>query len=43
VQHGNLKFVLPNRIGHVESVGEIDPREVAAVLAAASPPPLLLR
>jgi 3-dehydroquinate synthase len=32
VQHGNLKFVLPNRIGHVESVGEVDTKEVAAAL-----------
>ncbi len=45
VQHGNLKFVLPNCLGHVESVGDIDSKEVAAALDAASepPPPLLLR
>jgi 3-dehydroquinate synthase len=45
VQHGNLKFVLPNRIGHVESVGEIDSKEVTAALEMVNQPvrPLLLR
>ena len=44
-QHGNLKFVLPDRMGHVESVGEIDAKEIAAALDGASQPkpPLLLR
>jgi 3-dehydroquinate synthase len=43
VQHGNLKFVLPNRIGHVESVGEIDSKEVTAALEMVNQPvrPLL--
>jgi len=45
VQHGHLKFVLPNRLGHVESVGEIDAAEVKASLDTASQrqPPLMLR
>jgi 3-dehydroquinate synthase len=45
VQHGNLKFVLPNRLGHVESVGEVDVKEVRAALEATNQPnpPLLLR
>ena len=36
VQHGNLKFVLPNRMGHVESVGEIDQKEIAALETVAA-------
>jgi 3-dehydroquinate synthase len=45
VAHGKLKFVLPDRLGHVESVGEIDPKEVAAALDVPiqPQPPLMLR
>ena len=45
VQHGSVKFVLPNRLGHVESVGEIDAKEVKAALDAPyqPQPPLMLR
>jgi 3-dehydroquinate synthase len=45
VQHGKLKFVLPNRLGHVEPVGEIDLQEVKAALdiPEQTKPPLLLR
>lgn len=32
VEHGQLRFVLPTRLGHVELVGGIDPQEVRAVL-----------
>lgn len=32
VSHGALRFVLPSRLGAVELVGGVDPREVAAVL-----------
>jgi len=30
VEHGSLRFVLPTRIGHVELVGGVDVRDVAA-------------
>lgn len=45
VAHGDLKFVLPDRLGHVESVGGIDEKEIAAALEDTTPPipPLLLR
>ena len=45
VAHGKLKFVLPDRLGHVESVGEIDPKEVSAALDVPiqPQPPLMLR
>jgi 3-dehydroquinate synthase len=45
VAHGDLKFVLPDRMGHVESVGGIDAKEIAAALDGSSQPkpPLLLR
>jgi 3-dehydroquinate synthase len=45
VQHGKLQFVLPDRLGHVELVGEIDQKEVAAALEVPQQfqPPLLLR
>lgn len=33
VSHGELRFVLPSRLGEVELVGGIDPHEVAAVLS----------
>ena len=33
VQHGRLRFVLPDRMGHVELVGDVDPSEVRAALA----------
>jgi 3-dehydroquinate synthase len=33
VQHGQLKFVLPRELGRVESVGNVPPEEVRAVLA----------
>ncbi len=32
VAHGRLRFVLPERIGHVQLVGDIDPQDVKAVL-----------
>jgi len=32
VEHGRLRFVLPSRLGHVELVGDVDPREVLAAL-----------
>ncbi|HUE72744.1 MAG TPA: 3-dehydroquinate synthase [Pirellulaceae bacterium] len=32
-EQGNLKFVLPSRLGHVESVGQIDPSLVRQVLS----------
>ena len=32
VQHGQLHFVLPSRMGHVELVGDIDPANVRAAL-----------
>ena len=32
VEHGKLKFILPDRLGHVESVGVIDEKEVMASL-----------
>ncbi len=32
VEHGKLRFVLPDRMGHVELVGEIDPSDVRAAL-----------
>jgi 3-dehydroquinate synthase len=31
-EHGNLKFVLPSRLGHVELVGQVDPTLVRQVL-----------
>ncbi|MCC6125936.1 MAG: 3-dehydroquinate synthase [Pirellulales bacterium] len=45
VQHGKLKFVLPNRLGHVESVGDIDEKEIEAALEVTgqTQPPLMLR
>ncbi len=30
--HGRLRFVLPTRLGHVELVGDVDPRDVRAAL-----------
>lgn len=38
VQHGKLKFVLPNRLGHVEAVGDIDEKEVEAALKISQQP-----
>jgi len=32
VEHGRLHFVLPDRLGHVELVGDVDPEEVRAAL-----------
>jgi 3-dehydroquinate synthase len=32
VQHGQLRFVLPNRIGQVELVGNIAPADILAAL-----------
>lgn len=32
VEHGRLRFVLPSQLGHVELVGDIDERDVLAVL-----------
>ena len=32
VQHGQLRFVLPSRLGSVELVGDIDPDDVRAAL-----------
>ncbi|MHB8900641.1 MAG: 3-dehydroquinate synthase [Thermoguttaceae bacterium] len=32
VEHGRLRFVLPSRLGHVELVGDIDPKDVVASL-----------
>jgi 3-dehydroquinate synthase len=32
VQHGRLRFVLPDRLGHVELVGDVDPADVRAAL-----------
>jgi len=32
VEHGRLKFVLPDRLGHVEVVGDVDPADVRAAL-----------
>jgi 3-dehydroquinate synthase len=32
VEHGRLRFVLPSRLGHVELVGDIDPKDVLASL-----------
>jgi 3-dehydroquinate synthase len=32
VQHGQLRFVLPSRMGHVELVGGVDPADVRAAL-----------
>jgi 3-dehydroquinate synthetase len=32
VQHGQWRFVLPSRMGHVELVGRIDPSDLRAVL-----------
>jgi 3-dehydroquinate synthase len=36
VEHGRLRFILPDRIGHVELVGDVDLEHVRAVLAACS-------
>lgn len=33
VEHGQLRFVLPSRLGHVELVGEVNEADVRAVLA----------
>ena len=33
VQHGRLRFVLPDRMGHVELVGDVAPSDVRAALA----------
>jgi 3-dehydroquinate synthase len=33
VEHGNLRFVLPSRMGHVELVGGVNPDDVRAALA----------
>ncbi|MBC7350964.1 MAG: 3-dehydroquinate synthase [Thermogutta sp.] len=33
VQHGQLRLILPKRLGQVELVGDVDPGEIAAVLA----------
>jgi 3-dehydroquinate synthase len=45
VQHGNLKFVLPAHMGHVESIGDIDENDVKAALEVPTQPEssLLLR
>jgi 3-dehydroquinate synthase len=32
VEHGQLRFVLPTRLGHVELVGNVDPADVLAAL-----------
>jgi 3-dehydroquinate synthase len=32
VQHGRLRFVLPDRMGHVELVGDVDPADVRAAM-----------
>ena len=32
VQHGQLHFVLPRPLGHVELVGDIDPADIRAAL-----------
>ena len=32
VQHGQLRFVLPSRMGHVELVGDVDPADIRAAL-----------
>jgi 3-dehydroquinate synthase len=32
VEHGRLRFVLPSRLGHVELVGDVDPKDVLASL-----------
>ena len=34
VEHGRLRFILPDRIGHVELVGDVDQEHVRAVLDA---------
>ncbi len=34
VQHGRLRFVLPDRLGHVELVGGVDPADVRASLGS---------
>jgi len=34
VEHGRLRFILPDRIGHVELVGDVDLDHVRAALAA---------
>ena len=36
VEHGNLRFVLPTRVGHVELVAEVPKGPVCEVIAAAS-------
>jgi 3-dehydroquinate synthase len=32
VEHGQLRFVLPSELGHVELVGHVDPKDVRAAL-----------
>jgi 3-dehydroquinate synthase len=32
VQHGQLRFVLPARMGHVELVGDVNPDDVRSAL-----------
>ena len=32
VQHGRLRFVLPDSVGHVELVGDVDPEDIRAAL-----------
>ncbi len=32
VEHGRLRFILPSRLGHVELVGDVDPKDVLACL-----------
>jgi 3-dehydroquinate synthase len=32
VQHGSLRFILPDRMAHVELVGDVDPADVRAAL-----------
>ena len=32
VQHGQLHFVLPSRMGQVELVGNVDPADIRAAL-----------
>jgi 3-dehydroquinate synthase len=45
VQHGKLRFIMPNRLGSVELVGDIDPAAVRAALEEQPPKtaPLLLK
>lgn len=32
VEHGKLRFILPTRMGHVELVGDVEPKDVRAAL-----------